>query len=60
MKKWYQSKVLWFSILYGLLQIAAIFGYADFVPGNDLVYYVNLGVSVLVGVLRAVKSNVEL
>lgn len=60
MKKWYQSKVVWFSVLYAVLQIAALFGYADFVPGDELVYYVNLGVAVLTGVLRAVKSNIEI
>ena len=57
MKKWYQSKTLWFSIVFVLVQVAAIFGYADFVPGDDLSYYVNIGVGVLVAVLRAFTNQ---
>ncbi len=52
MKKWYQSKTLWFSILFALVNVAGIFGYAEFVPGDEVVQYVNLGVSVVVALLR--------
>lgn len=57
MKKWYQSKTVWFAALWALVQVAGIFGYADFVPGDDLAYYVNIGVSVIVAVLRAVTDK---
>lgn len=61
MKKWYQSKTLWFAVLWAIVQIAGIFGYADYAPGDSLVYYVNLGVSVIVAVLRAfTKEGLEL
>ena len=56
-KKWYQSKTLWFSILFALVNVAAIFGYADFVPGDDVVQYVNIGVSVIVALLRAFTNQ---
>lgn len=52
MKKWYASKTLWFSILFALVNIAGIFGYAEFIPGDDIVQYVNVGVSVIVALLR--------
>jgi hypothetical protein len=53
MKKWYQSKTLWFSILFALVNLAGIFGYADFVPGDDVSQYVSIGISVVVAILRA-------
>jgi hypothetical protein len=59
-KKWYTSKTLWFSILFGLVSLAGIFGYADFVPGDETVHYVDLGLAVLVAILRVVHSNIEL
>ena len=61
MKKWYASKILWFSVLYALVNIAGIFGFAEFVPGDDISQYVSVGVSVLVAVLRAfTNKGVEL
>ena len=42
MKKWYQSKTLWFSILFALVNVAGIFGYAEFIPGEDVVQYLSL------------------
>jgi len=52
MKKPWASKTLWFSILFALVALAKIFGYADFVPGDDVVQYVNIGIAVIVAVLR--------
>ena len=61
MKKWYASKILWFSVLYALVNIAGIFGFAEFVPGDDISQYVSIGVSVVVAVLRAfTNKGVEL
>ncbi len=57
MKKWYASKTIWFSVLFILVQVAAVFGYADWVPGDDLSYFVNIGVGVLVAILRALTSQ---
>ena len=61
MKKWYVSKTLWFSILFGLVNLAGIFGYAKWVPGDDLSQYVGLGVAVAVAILRKfTNKGVEL
>ncbi len=61
MKKFYKSKTLIFAVLFALVNLAGIFGYADYTPDSDLVEYVNLGVAVIVAVLRAVtKEAVEL
>jgi len=57
MKKWYQSKTLWFSVLFAIVNIAGIFGFADFVPGDDVAQYVNVGVSVIVALLRVFTSE---
>ena len=60
-KKWYASKTLWFSILFALVNLAGIFGYAEFVPGDNLVQYVNLGISLVVALLRVfTNQGVEL
>ena len=61
MKKWYQSKTLWFSILFALVNVAGVFGYAEFIPGEDVVQYVNIGISVIVALLRVfTDKGVEL
>ena len=51
-KKWYASKTLWFSILFALVNLAGAFGYAEFVPGDEVVNYVNIGISVIMALLR--------
>ena len=61
MKKWYQSKTLWFSVLFAIVNIAGIFGYAEFVPGDEVAQYVSVGVSVIVALLRVfTKEGVEI
>jgi hypothetical protein len=57
MKKWYASKTLWFSILFALVNLAGIFGFAEFVPGDDVAQYVSVGVSVIVALLRVFTSE---
>ena len=57
MKKWYASKTLWFSILFAVVNLAGLFGYAEFVPGGELSQYVNLGVSVIVALLRVFTNK---
>ena len=57
MKKWYQSRTLWFSILFALVNVAGIFGFAEFVPGDEIVQYVNIGVSVIVALLRVFTNQ---
>ena len=61
MKKWYQSKTLWFSILFILTSVASLFGYGDWSPDTQLVEYVQLGMGVLMAILRAfTREGVEL
>ena len=61
MKKWYASKTLWFSILFALVNLAGVFGFAEFVPGDDVSQYVSVGASVVVALLRfATDKGVEL
>lgn len=57
MKKWYASKTLWFSILFALVNLAGIFGFAEFVPGDDISQYVNVGVALIMAVLRAFTNQ---
>ena len=54
MKKWYESKTLWFIALFALVQVAGLFGYADFSPDSNVEEYINLGVSVIAAILRLV------
>ena len=61
MKKWYASKTLWFSILFAIVNLASLFGYAEFVPGDAVSQYVSVGVSVIVALLRVfTNQGVEL
>jgi hypothetical protein len=56
MKSWNESKTLWFSILYALLQVAGLFGYADYTPGADVSEWVGIGIAIIVAALRF-KTN---
>ena len=51
-KPFYQSKTLWFTLLFALVQVAGIFGYVDFTPDSNIVEYINLGAAVIMAVLR--------
>jgi hypothetical protein len=57
MKKFYASKTLWFAILFAIVNVAGIFGYAEFVPGDELSQYVGLGVAVVVALLRVLTNK---
>lgn len=36
-KPWYKSKTVWFSVLYVIVAVAGLFGYAEFEPAPELV-----------------------
>lgn len=57
MKKWYNSKTLRFTLLFALVQVAGLFGYADFSPGTDVTEYINLGVALVATILRVITSQ---
>ena len=56
-KKWYQSKTIWFTVLFALVQIAGIFGYADFTPNSQALEVINLVVAGIFLVLRLVTDK---
>ena len=61
MKKFYQSKTVWFAVLFALVSLAGLFGYADFTPSNDVAEIVNVAVAAIVLVLRLfTNKGVEL
>ena len=51
-KPFYKSVTFWFALLYGALQVAGLFGYLDYTPGENVSELVGLVVSVIVFVLR--------
>jgi len=57
MKAWYESKTVWFAVLFGLVSVAGLFGYADYTPDSNVTEIVNVVVSVIVLVLRLVTST---
>jgi len=57
MKKWYQSKTLWFSLVFIITAIAGLFGYGDWTPDTQLVEYVQLGMGVLMAILRLLTTK---
>lgn len=52
MKAWYQSKTVWFNVLFGLVSLASLFGYADFTPDPNVATGVALLGAVVNFVLR--------
>lgn len=56
-KAWYESKTVWFAVLFGLVSVAGLFGYADYTPDTDVTEIVNVIVSVVMLILRFVTSQ---
>ena len=54
MKKWYESKTLWFAVLTVVIGIASAFGFGDFQLGPENADLVRAVIIVLVGVINAV------
>lgn len=57
MKMWYESKTLWFNILYGVIAIAGLGGFAEFMPGEDAVEIVGVLIAAINIVLRLVTNK---
>ena len=57
MKKWYESKTIWFSILTVLIALAGLFGFADFHPSAQLLEFITLLVGVVNFILRLVTKQ---
>lgn len=56
-KKFYESKTFWFAVIFGLVQVAGLFGFADYTPGRDVAEIVNILVAVAVIILRLMTSK---
>lgn len=57
MKVWYESKTVWFAVLFGVIQVAGLFGYADYTPSTDVAEIVGVIVSVVMLILRFVTTS---
>ncbi|RLC88747.1 MAG: hypothetical protein DRJ03_01465 [Chloroflexi bacterium] len=56
-KKWYASKTFWFAILFGLVHVAGLFGFADYTPSSDVAEIVNVVGAVIILILRLVTNK---
>jgi len=57
MKVWYESKTLWFNILYGVVAIAGLFGFAEFSPDTNAVEIVGVLIAAINIVLRLLSNK---
>lgn len=57
MKAWYQSKVLWFNLLAGVVSIAGLFGFTTFQPDQSTVEIIGVVVAAVNIVLRFITST---
>lgn len=56
-KKFYQSKTFWFAILFGVVQLAGLAGFAGYEPSTDVAELVGLLGAAVMLVLRFVSSK---
>ena len=56
-KSIFASKTFWFAILYGIVNVAGLLGFADFSPSSDVVEIVGVLVSAGAIVLRFVTDR---
>jgi hypothetical protein len=56
MKKWYQSKTIWFFALSLLVAIAGMFGFGDFHPSADQAEIIGVVVAIA-GILLRIISH---
>ena len=57
MKKFYESKTFWFAILFGLVHVAGLVGFADYTPSEDVSEIVNVVGAAIFLVLRLVTNK---
>ena len=57
MKPFYQSKTLWFNLLFLVSAVAAYFGFGDFQPSGDTVELASVIVAVINIALRFITDK---
>ena len=56
-KKFYESKAFWFAVLFGVVQLAGLFGFASYEPSSDVAQVVSLVGAAVMLVLRFVTNK---
>ncbi len=56
-KKFYESKTFWFGALSVLVGVAGLFGFADFVPGDETVQWMEVVNGIVVIILRFLTNK---
>ena len=56
-KDFYRSKTFWFGALSVVIGVAGLFGYADFVPGDETVQIMEVVNGIVVIVLRFLTNQ---
>lgn len=56
-KRWYESKTMWFGLLWILIGVAGLFGFADFVPSTELEQVAEIVNGIFIVVLRYVTDT---
>ena len=56
-KDFYRSKTFWFGALSVLVGVAGLFGFADFVPGDETVQIMEVINGIVIILLRFVTSG---
>jgi len=57
MKMWYESKTVWFNVLYGVIAVAGLAGFAEFVPTDNSVEIVGVLIAGINIVLRFMTNK---
>ena len=55
-KAWYESKTLWFNLIYGAVAVAGLLGFAEFQPDAGTVEIVGVLIAAINIVLRLVTK----